>query len=63
VEASELSVPFIFAYASTLDGLCGLVVRVSGYRSRGRRVRFPALPDVLISSGSGTGSTQPGEDN
>jgi hypothetical protein len=27
------------------------------------RVRFPALPDFLISSGSGTGSTQPREYN
>jgi hypothetical protein len=27
------------------------------------RVRFPALPDFLSSSGSGTGSTQPREDN
>jgi hypothetical protein len=27
------------------------------------RVRFPALPDYLRSSGSGTGSTQPREDN
>jgi hypothetical protein len=27
------------------------------------RVRFPALPDLLRSSGSGTGSTQPHEDN
>jgi hypothetical protein len=27
------------------------------------RVRFPALPDFLRSSGSGTGSTQPREDN
>jgi hypothetical protein len=26
-------------------------------------VRFPALPDVLRSSGSGTGSTRPREDN
>jgi hypothetical protein len=26
------------------------------------RVRLPALPDFLSSSGSGTGSTQPGED-
>jgi hypothetical protein len=41
-----------------LDGLSGLVVRVSGYISRDR-VRFPALPDVLTSSGPGTGSTQP----
>ena len=37
---------------------CGLVVRVSGYRYRGLGVRFPALPDFLSSSGSGTGSTQ-----
>jgi hypothetical protein len=27
------------------------------------RVRFPALPDFLRSSGSGTGSTQPHEFN
>jgi hypothetical protein len=27
------------------------------------RVRFPVLPDFLSSSGSGTGSTQPREDN
>jgi hypothetical protein len=27
------------------------------------RVRFPALPDFLISRGSGTGSTQPREDS
>jgi hypothetical protein len=27
------------------------------------RVRFPALPDFLRSSGSGTGSTQPRDDN
>jgi hypothetical protein len=36
------------------------VVRVSGYRSR---VRFPVLPHFLRSRGSGTGSTQPREDN
>jgi hypothetical protein len=34
------------------DRLCDLVVRVPGYRS------FPALPDFLRSSGSGTGSAQ-----
>jgi hypothetical protein len=37
------------------DRLCGLVVRVPGYRSRG--------PGFLRSSGSGTGSTQPRECN
>jgi hypothetical protein len=30
---------------------------------QGSRVRFQALPDYLRSSGSGTGSTQPREDN
>jgi hypothetical protein len=35
------------------DRLCGLVVRV----------RLPALPHFLRSSGSGTGSTPPREDN
>jgi len=42
------------------DRLCGLVVRVSGYRYRGPGFD-PALPDFLSSSGSGTGSTQPRE--
>jgi hypothetical protein len=42
------------------DRLCSLVVRVPGYRSR---VRFPALPNFLRSSGSGTGSTQSREYN
>jgi hypothetical protein len=40
----------------------GLVVRVPGYRSRGR-VRNPVVPYFLISNGSGTGSTQPREYN
>ena len=30
---------------------------------QGSRVRFPALPDFLSSSGSGTGSTHPREVN
>jgi hypothetical protein len=45
------------------DRLCGLVVRVSGYRYRGPGVRVPALPEFLRSNGSGTGSTQPREVN
>jgi hypothetical protein len=40
--------------------MLGLVVGVHGYMSR---VRFPAVPDFLRSSGSGTGSTQLCEDN
>jgi hypothetical protein len=42
---------------SQCDRLCGVVVRVPGYRSRG------PVPDFLRSSGSGTGSTQPREYN
>jgi hypothetical protein len=45
----------------TVDRLCGLVVRVLGYRSEAR-VRFPALPEKK-SNGSGTGSTQSREYN
>jgi hypothetical protein len=43
-------------------GLCSLVIRIPGCRSRGPG-RFTALPDFLRSSGSGTGSTQPREYN
>jgi hypothetical protein len=35
-------------HVSKLDHICGLVVRVLGYRSRGPRVRFPALPENKI---------------
>jgi hypothetical protein len=34
-------------YVLQIDRLCGLVVRVLGYRSGGR-VRFPALPEKKI---------------
>jgi hypothetical protein len=47
----------------SLDRLCGLVVRVSWLKIQMFRVGFPAVPDFLRSSGSGTGSTQPREDN
>jgi hypothetical protein len=49
---------YLFIYLSVylfIDLLCGLVVRVLDYSSRGP-VQFSALPDFL-SSGSGTGST------
>jgi hypothetical protein len=42
--------------------LCGLVVRVPGYRSRGPSL-IQALSDFLRSSGSGTRYTQPHEYN
>jgi hypothetical protein len=44
------------------DRICGLVVRVPATDPE-VRVRFPALSDFLRSSGSGKGSTQPGEYN
>jgi hypothetical protein len=43
--------------------LCGLVVRVPGYRSGGPGSMPGATRFFLRSSGSGTGSTQPHEDN
>jgi hypothetical protein len=43
------------------DRLCGLVVKVSEFLATDPevRVRFPAQPDFLRGSGSGTGFTQP----
>jgi hypothetical protein len=52
------SATFIFVFESGVtDRPCGQVVRVSGYRY-GDRIRFPALPDFLRSSGPGMWSTQ-----
>jgi hypothetical protein len=47
---------------NSLDILCGLVVDFLATDPE-VRVRFPALPDFLRSSGSGTGSTRPRECN
>jgi hypothetical protein len=65
VRDADCSSPFSskFKNALNLDRLCGLVIRIPGYRSRGPAFDSRALPDFLSSSGSETGSTQPREDN
>jgi hypothetical protein len=49
-------------YSACIDRLCGLVVRVLDYRSRGPGFDSWALPEKK-NNGSGTGSTQPREYN
>jgi hypothetical protein len=54
---------FQYSLACTKDRLCGLVVRVSGYRFRGPGSIPGATRFLLRSSGSGMGFTQPRDDN
>jgi hypothetical protein len=59
---------FVYPYLLLYDSLCGLVVRVLGYRSGGPgsipgTTRFSEEKKKETSSGSGTGSTQPRECN
>jgi hypothetical protein len=58
--ASPLQARLVSSFNLVLDRLCGQSFWLQIHRSW---VRFPALPDFLRSSGSGTGSTQPREDN
>jgi hypothetical protein len=53
--------PNLTYYLTFADRLCGLVVRVPGYRSRDPGFDSRVLPDFLRNSVSGTGSTQPRE--
>jgi hypothetical protein len=54
----------ILIISNYYDSLCGLVVRVPGYRSRGPGFDSQRYQiDILRSCGSGTLSTQPRECN
>jgi hypothetical protein len=48
----EVRTEFIYVMYKKVERLCGLMVRVAGYRSRGPEL-FPGLPDFLRSSDSG----------
>jgi hypothetical protein len=51
-----------YEFSSSIDSLCGLVIRVPGYRSKGSG-SIPGHYKENKNSGSATGSTQLREDN
>jgi hypothetical protein len=63
VERSSSILVFVRWSYISCDRLCGLVVKVPDYRFRGPG-SIPAASRFFVrSSGSGTGSTQPRDDN
>jgi hypothetical protein len=64
VRSPTKTTKLLLLISSKMYWVCGLVVKSSWLHiQRAARVRFPALPDFLRSSGSGTGSTQSREYN
>jgi hypothetical protein len=59
---TDIYLSFLYRVSVMNDRLCGLVVRVPGYRYGGPG-SIPGATVFSESSGSGTGSTQPREYN